>query len=95
MEDSDAILETPIHQKLARTSWICPIVMMIIISMLGNLANGLVGTALSVLFSIVGLTSGFTALAGIRRHGRAKILVPAVIGIGINAFFVWIWVTNS
>jgi hypothetical protein len=79
---------------MARASWLAPIIafavnFMLIIGQGGNpgkpnLVQGIVGAA----FIFGGLILGVFALLGIRKYGTAKILIPALVGIGINLFLI-------
>ncbi|HEY2585533.1 MAG TPA: hypothetical protein VGI81_07210 [Tepidisphaeraceae bacterium] len=53
----------------------------------GNSGQLVVG-AVNMCLILGGLAFGIIALFGIRRHGRDKILAPALVGIGLNGFFV-------
>lgn len=85
----------PLWQTLAKASWICPIVMVCMITASRYLprARSIVDVV-ALLLALIGFLLGVVSLFGIRRYGRKKILAPAFVGIAINGFFVLVWVTN-
>ncbi len=83
-------------QRLATASWMCPVLIIALNFALQpvrsdpasrGMATMIFGIAALVL-AIVGLGSGLTALASVRRHGRRGILVPAMIGSVISSLYV-------
>lgn len=48
----------------------------------------------ALLLIAVGLVFGVVALFGMRSHGKSGILAPAIVGIIINGFLLFIFVTN-
>ena len=85
----------PLSQTLAKASWVCPIIMicMITVSRSAPQARSIVDMV-ALLLALIGFVLGVVSLFGIRRYGRKKILAPALVGIVLNGFFVLVWVTN-
>ena len=77
---------------MAQASWLAPVIaiavnFMIIASQGGRIgAPNPVQMVVGPLFIVGGLLFGAVALLGIRKHGRRKILRPALIGVGVNLF---------
>jgi len=75
-------------QQAAKASWLAPIVAVVANLLLRNLdkfdeRQAIIGIMLLLLYGL-GLTLGIVAMAGISKHGRRGILVPALIGILVN-----------
>ena len=76
-------------QQAAKASWLAPIVAIAANFVLRNVDQPeqrmvIVGLMLLVLYGL-GLCLGLVALAGVSSHGRRGILVPALIGVLLNA----------
>lgn len=91
--DSPSVV--PLPQTLAKASWVCPLIMigMVTVSRTVPRAKTIVDMV-ALLLEVVGLVLGVVSLFGIRRFGRRKILAPALVGILLNGFFILVWVTN-
>ena len=82
------------YQEMARVSWLAPIFAMVVNFMLLAGQGGRIGAPNKVqmivgpLFIIGGLVFGIVALFGIRKHGRRRILAPALVGVGMNLFLI-------
>jgi len=88
----------PFARQAATVSWVAPICVFVIDSALtGTIRTGqldhlhgvgrvltLALAMLAVLLGLFGLVMGIVGLAGVRRHGRKGILVPAIVGICLN-----------
>jgi hypothetical protein len=85
---------TSFAHQAATLSWVCPIIVGVL-ARFGNQLNAplLVGLVVFT-FLIVGLILGVVALFGISKHGKKGILWPALIGIVLNGFLLFIFVTN-
>jgi len=77
-------------QEMAFASWLAPLIAIgvgffLIASQVGKAGTpNKVQMVFGPLFIVGGLLFGIIALFGIRKHGTNKILVPALIGIGLN-----------
>ena len=86
---------SPLPQKLAKASWICPLIILGLMTVSRGVASGRIFVDVAALvLALTGRLFGVVALFGIRRFGRKKILAPALTGILINGLLVLIWVTN-
>lgn len=85
---------TSFAHQAAKLSWACPIIVFGLAVFGGHVGSALVIDLIALLFILVGLISGIVALSGISRHGKKGILIPALIGIIINGFLLFIFVTN-
>ena len=85
----------PIHQQLAKASWLAPVLYLGAVFILrqsqeggsGVKPMGSVIAVLAVVFALVGVLSGIVALTGISRHGKEGILVPSLIGLVLSSIF--------
>ena len=97
MSDAPPVMPPPLpvvnannwYRQMARSSWLAPIigvgVNFLIIGAHGPSDKpDLVQAVMGVLFVLGGLIFGITALFGIQKYGKAKILVPALVGIVVN-----------
>src|SRR5215207_6639545 len=79
-------------RQAARASWGGPLVVLLF-GLLGS-AAGLQGTGrmilgiASALIILLGLVFGIAALAGVSRHGRRGILIPAPAGLLLNGLLI-------
>ena len=79
---------------MARASWLAPIFAIAMNFMLIAGQGGKVGTPNKVqmivgpLFIVGGLLFGIVALFGVHKHGKRKILAPALVGVSVNAFLI-------
>ena len=85
-------------QQAARASWMAPICVFVInwaltMSIRSGQLDHLHGmgrlltlalVTLAALLALFGVAMGIVGLAGVRRHGRKGILVPAIVGICLN-----------
>jgi hypothetical protein len=85
-------------QQAAQASWLAPIIAFVLNLFtnaapdrnLGssNLYLHIIILIINVCLIALGLVFGIVALCGIRRHGKYRILTPAIVGISINGFFI-------
>lgn len=82
------------HQA-ATLSWICPasIFLLSIASKQAGLPP-LVRDLAALVLMLGGFSFGIIALFGISKHGTKGILLPAIVGIIISGFLLFIFVTN-
>jgi hypothetical protein len=81
--------------NLARASWIAPLVAAGLSAFPERLFGGVVvKEGLMYLVAVAGFVVGAVALGTLRRYGRKRILVPALIGLVINGLLILIWTSN-
>ena len=85
---------TSFPQQAAKLSWVCPIILFLLLMVGRQMVAPLVMDLVALLFIIVGLVFGIVALLGISKHGKKGILAPAIVGIIINGLLLAIFVTN-
>ena len=93
-------IKLDLYDKAAYAAWIAPLVALVVtfcISLLARLANGnappshgmrALINAIMGLFVLGGLFAGFAAVYGVRSTRRARVMVPALLGIGMNGIIV-------
>ena len=82
------------HRATAKASWML-FVLAFMVNFVGVKAGMVVLHELVVLVLFVaGVACGALALTGVRRHGRKGILVPALIGLVLNAVMLAVWIGN-
>jgi hypothetical protein len=85
----------PGANKLARASWIAPLLSAGLSAFPEGLYGGVVvKEGLMYLVAVAGFVAGVVALTGIRRYGRKRILVPSLIGLVINGLLIAVWTSN-
>lgn len=91
----------PLAHQLAKASWLAPILVVLMNSMLASAlrehtsaSGAVVSTLIGVFLLTVGLVAGVAAFPGIRKHGRKGILIPATIGTLVCAVLLVIVATN-
>ena len=87
-------IPTSFAHQAAKVSWACPIIIFGLSVFGGHVGSPVIIDLIALLFILVGLTFGVVALCGISKHGKKGILVPALIGIIINGFLLFVFVTN-
>lgn len=90
--NSPAPQTTSLSHQAAKLSWVCPI--LVIVVLCGRVAAPLISELVALLLMVVGFVSGVIALFGMHTHGKRGILAPAIVGIVINALLLFIFVTN-
>ncbi|HET6250861.1 MAG TPA: hypothetical protein VFE47_24435 [Tepidisphaeraceae bacterium] len=79
-------------QQAAKFSWAAPLAALLIGSCINagkmEQMTSIVMGGFNALLILTGLAMGIIALFGMRRHGRDRVLVPAIIGICINGIMV-------
>jgi hypothetical protein len=86
---------TSFGYKAAKGSWISVLVFMACSFIFRTtLHAGVLSDFLCMVIIIAGLLLGITALFYIPKLGTKRILTPALIGIALNLFFVWVFVGN-
>lgn len=82
------------HRTTAKASWLLFLVALLV-NFVGRKAGILVvAEIVGLLLFVAGIACGAFALTGIGRHGRKGILVPALIGLVLNALMVSVWIAN-
>jgi hypothetical protein len=76
-------------QRAAKASWVAPLIAFALHRFLASLASEsrevlYVSMAAEAALVLVGFGAGAVALASVRKHGRAGILVPAFVGTTVN-----------
>lgn len=91
----------PLHVQAAKASWLAPLLSIVGMtigksrtSAAAGDPSGVILDILVLVFCLIGLASGIVALSGLRKHGRAGILTPALVGTAISAIFLTIFATN-
>jgi hypothetical protein len=83
-----------IAHQAAKASWVCPIVLMLLLGFGRNVASPLALDLIALLLIVVGFVLGIAAAIGIGKYGAKGILAPAICGILINGLLLSIFVTN-
>lgn len=81
--------------QAAKASWIAPIVGVALNVLTSSQTHtraekGVIGFASFAIY-ILGLVFGIVALVTMRTYGRKNILVPALVGVAINGFLVFVF----
>jgi tetratricopeptide (TPR) repeat protein len=84
-------VKQPFAMKVAKASWIIPLLCLGIVVM-GKLAiespkGSLILGDLAILLFVFGILFGLTSLFGIKNYGRKGILLPGITGIILNSVF--------
>ena len=91
-EQSKTIKEKPnFFQQAARASYISPVIVLFLSSMFFFVRAQHVRIGFGIVNSLLlfgGFVMGILALLGIKKYGRKAILIPAIIGLTINTFFI-------
>ncbi len=84
-------------EKMARLGWQVPLVTLFLISIANSMVPPGWGTLLLSLIYlglfIAGLVCGIRALLSVREHGKAKLLVPGLVGVLLNLAIPGIMIT--
>lgn len=80
--------------RAARCSWICTVTVFVFLKLVPQGASQIIADLMALFLIVVGLGAGILALFGIREHGTARILKPALLGILLNGLLLTIFVTN-
>ena len=80
------------HQA-AKSSWASGVLVIILLAVGRRVAPVFVEFAALTLIG-VGVICGIAALLGIRKHGAKGILAPALLGLVINGFLAFIFISN-
>ena len=83
-----------IAHQAAKASWLCPIVLILLLSLGRNVADAVILDLIALFLMVVGLLLGIAAVIGISKYGAKGILAPAICGILINGLLLSIFVTN-
>ena len=79
----------------AKASWAAFVVVIVMLMFSGSVqAAKAILDLVAIILAVVGVLSGIVALFGISKYGIKKILWPALVGIILNGFLVFIWVMN-
>jgi len=81
-------------QTAATASWICFLVAGLGSAIARSNRLPLVGDALAFPLMLTGLGAGVMALTRLKAEGRKRILLPAAVGVMLNALFLSVFVTN-
>lgn len=82
-------------QKAAKASWQIFIVVVILTMLSKQIPRTVVIVEWVVfLLLIAGFVSGVLALSGIRKLGSERVLFPGLVGVVLNGFLIFIFVTN-
>jgi hypothetical protein len=81
-------------KQAAKASWLAPILVWFLGALGAGLGARVIVDSIGLLLIIGGLLLGILSLLGIRKHGAQGILLPAVVGITINALLLVIFCTN-
>jgi hypothetical protein len=85
----------PLPQTLAKASWVCPLIVLGMLTVSRSVPRAkTIVDMVALLLEVVCFVLGVVSLFGIRRYGRKRILAPALVGILLNGFFIFVWVTN-
>ena len=95
---SDDVAPRPV--RMAKASWVCPLLIIGANMVLRPLYRDATDPRLlSMIFAVMvtilataGFCLGVGALTGLRTHGRKGILIPAIIGILMNSFYLAVFV---
>src|SRR5688500_4328486 len=83
---------TPFAQQAARASWMAPLVAIgfgiLTAGSRDDRTTAIVVGGANALIILLGFAFAVVALAGIRRHGREGLLVPALIGLVLNGLLI-------
>jgi hypothetical protein len=85
---------TSFSHQAAKLSWVCPILVFVLLMFSKQIGARIIIELVSLLLILVGFAFGVAALFGIPKHGKSGILAPAIVGIIINGFLLFIFVTN-
>ena len=80
--------------QLAKGSWCCPVIIVLLTVLGGRTGARLIIELVALVLMVSGISFGIVALFGIPKNGRKGILIPALIGIAVNSLFIFIFVTN-
>ena len=81
------------HQA-AKLSWVCPIIVFLLLTFGGRIGARVIIELVALFLLVMGFAFGVIALFGMRTHGKRGILAPAIVGIIISSFLLFIFVTN-
>lgn len=93
-QTSPAVQPPPLARRAATLSWILFLLALAVSALGRGLGLRLVADFLILLFLLTGFSAAVFALAGIKRHGRKGILLPALAGLVLNGLFLLVWITN-
>lgn len=94
-------IKPDLYDKAASAAWITPLVALGITLILGMAARHANGNAtassgmrtcinlIMSLFVLGGLFAGVAAIYGVRKSRRARVVIPALVGVGINAMIIF------
>ena len=86
--------KAPFAQQAAKGSWASFIVVVLMLGIGRSSGSAAILDMAGIILAVMGIMAGIIALCGIRKHGVKKILAPALVGIVLNGFLVFIWVVN-
>jgi hypothetical protein len=91
----------PLHVQAAKASWLAPVLAIVgttiaksRTSAAGWDPSGVILDVLVFVLCLIGVVSGIVALSGLRRHGRAGILAPALAGTVLSAAILTLFASN-
>src|SRR5690349_17641055 len=85
---------TGFAREAAKASWASSVIVFLILALGSRTGAKAILELVSLVLILLGLSLGFIALFGIRKHGMKGILAPAITGIIINGLLVFIFATN-
>jgi hypothetical protein len=80
--------------QAAKLSWVCPVIVLVLVPVGGRLGARVIIESVALLLIVTGLIFGLIALASISKHGTKGIFAPAIVGLILNGFLLFIFVTN-
>jgi hypothetical protein len=82
-----------LFQNCAQASWVGSVLVSVMLSS-NKSGSKTILDIIVIILVLMGTIGGVVALCGISKHGIKKILIPALVGLLMNGFLLFIWITN-
>ncbi len=92
--NDDTIQVKGFAHQAARGSWICPLLLVVLIIVGGRTGQRLIIEFIAFGMMCVGVLLAIVAFFGIPKYGVKRILGQAIAGLVLNGLFLFIFVTN-
>jgi len=83
-----------VTKRVATATWLVIVLYLFASRFIRLLIGGVLADVLVFFLAVAGLVAAVVCLFLVPRHGRKGILIPAIVGLLLNALVLCIWIPN-